>query len=289
MNCNSCKDYQVPFRYSIRVISVIVVLSGLMQLVLGLNIYTTITDPVYGKGWYSGFALVLTGIIGVFVKNRGTAIATWVFTLLSIGVSLFSTGVDCINANTLLTLQTCVSSSNLYNPDIYIYWGNPDFDIGAAICMTNNYDTSISGGQCYCTSSKNYCYPFFGIDNCNTILNQVVQRLNVLCFINTSATCVIFTLSLLVFISLFIHPRQVNETAKEAIKRTQMLLRQQVAAEKVKFQAKQEEINAKHNNNGEMKTSMSKAFENERESSIDFGSDTMNPLSGMNSNPLANK
>ena len=68
-----------------------------------------------------------------------------------------------------------------------------------------------------------------------------------------------------------------------------MLLRQQVAAEKVKFQAKQEEINAKHNNNVEMKTSMSKAFETERESSIDFGSDTMNPLSGMNSNPLANK
>lgn len=286
-NCcdsNACKDYQVPFRYSIRVLSVIVVLAGLMQLVLGLNIYTTITQPVYGKGWYSGFALVLTGIIGVFVKNRGTAIATWIFTLISIGVALFSTGVDCVNANTLLTLQTCVSTSNLYNPDIYIYWGNPDFDISAAICMTNNYDTSISGGQCYCASNKNYCYPFFGIDNCNTILNQVQQRLNVLCFLNTSATCAIFTLSLLVFISLFVHPRQVNETAKDAIKRTQMILRQQVAEEKLKFQAKQEELNAKKNNNIEI----SNVFANERESSIDFGSDNMNPLAGMNSNPLAN-
>ena len=283
-SCTSCNDLHVPFRFQIRIVSVVVVIGGLMQLVLGLNIYTTITKPLYGNGWYSGFSLLVTGIIGIFVKNRGTAIATWSFSLISIIISLLSTGMDCVNSDTLLTLQTCVATSNLYNPDIYVYSGNNDFDINAAICMTNYYDSNADNG-CYCATAKNTCYPFYGVSNCNTVLSQVTDRLNALCFLDTASTCVIFALSLLLFISLYIHPKQVNESDKDAIKRTQGLLKQKVMEEKMKAIEDQKKL--------EMKTSINHAFDTDRESTIDFGSHNplaggMNPLAG-GVNPLADK
>ena len=295
---NACNDFHVPFRFQIRILSVFVVIAGLMQLVLGLNIYTTVTKPVYGIGWYSGFALLVTGIIGVFVKNRGTSIATWVFSLISIVISLFSTGVDCINSNTLLTLQACAQTTNLYNPDIYVYTGNSDFEINAAVCMTSNYDNVAKGSGCYCSTAKNYCYPFFGVSNCNTILQQVTDRLSVLCFLDTSSTCVVFSLSLLLFTSLFIHPKQVNESDKDAIKRTQLMLRQKVIDEQVKTIELQNKLELKTNANNRTPgttpttTSGNASVYNDstdRESIIDFSANPfggMNPLAG-GTNPLA--
>ena len=176
--------------------------------------YVYVSSPQNGAFW-SSFFTILTGLFGLLTINKCMLIYGICSSFIGTIINLAGAVQDGTAGDIAYALETCVYSADLYSLDNYKYYGNPEYELNSAYCLTGNWDQN---SNCYCVNSENKCFIYSDVpgNNCDNVLVGYLQRLSAAGSFDILAMVSCLTIFMLTTVSASIKPKAVAMTSKQA-------------------------------------------------------------------------
>ena len=190
-----CADTFVPFRTGIRILSVFVTGAGILQMMVGLMVYTYIPN-LLGGGWWAAPPVIIAGFSGLFSMNRGFVVGSCALSFVGVVTAFIALYYDSTRYQDLKTLLACTSLVGNTTAPLENYGDTALYGKANACGVQFRADTI----ECYCTDIDGACTTFSGVQsNCDYLMDNYTEYVGIISACDATAAMFSLFLFLLTF------------------------------------------------------------------------------------------